>query len=145
MTLCKKNIKYQLHIPYAVTITPCDKYQFAGRVDRFNRFRNCWYEEFLTLKCKYEMFIEISEPLDQKMLMKGTLGPRLHIHGIIQFKTKRELGEFLLSTVYRWLRMANVYIHSISESEVWDSYYQKQTLFKRNRLSSFELLGKESL
>ncbi len=135
----EKKANYKLRTPYAVTITPCDKYQYGGRVDRYERFRNHWYEEFLTLKFKYEMFIEISEPLNQKMLMKGTLGPRLHIHGVIQFKTNRELGEFLLNTVYRWLRMANVYIHTISESDVWHSYYSKQTLFKYNRLSSFDI------
>ncbi len=135
----EKKVNYQLHVPYAVTITPCDKFQYAGRVDRLNRFRNCWYEEFLTINFKYEMFIEISEPLNQKMLMKGTLGPRLHLHGVVQFKCKRELGEFLLNTVYRWLRMGNVYIHTISESDVWHSYYDKQHVFKRNRLSNFEI------
>ena len=138
MKPCLKT-QYLVNTPYALTLSPCDKYQFAGRIDRYAKFRNFWYEQFLSLQMKYEMFIEISEPLNQTMLKKGSLGPRLHLHGVIEFHSNRDIGTFLLSTIHKWLKLSNVYVHTIDDLDVWSSYYNKQKLFKKNRLSSFHL------
>ncbi len=132
-----KKPAYKVNVPYAVTLSPCDRYQFAESINRFSKFRNFWHGEFISSKFKYDMYIEISEPLNQKMLLKGTLGPRLHLHGVIMFRNNKELGEFLLHTIHQWLKYSNVYIHTIDHSDVWQGYYNKQKLYKKNRLSNY--------
>jgi len=132
-----KNSKFQINVPYALTLTPCDKYQFAEKENRFNRFRNFMYENFISKKFKYEMFIEISEPIDQKQLSKGSLGPRLHLHGTIEFKSKAQIGKFLLSGIHQFLKYGNVYIHTIDDLPTWQEYCNKQKLFKKNRISNY--------
>ncbi len=137
-----EKVNFKVNTPYAITISPNDKCQFIGRPERLQRFRHFWYEMFLKQGFKYEIFIEISEPLNQSQLKQGSLGPRLHLHGVIEFRTTKEIGQFLLYTIYKYLRVGNVYIHTISDPDVWQGYYNKQKLFKNNRLSSYSIKTK---
>jgi len=132
-----KKVSYELNTKYAFTLSPSDKFQCINKLHRFDSFRSLVYELFLCEKFTYELFIEISEPLNQKQLPQGTLGPRLHLHGTIEFKTKSQLGNFLLKSVYKFLRVGNVYIHTMDDTNKWPEYYNKQKLFKRNRIASF--------
>ncbi len=128
---------YVKHKKYAITLNPKDKFQFFGRKDRFHRFRNLMYEELLTFPGKYELYIEISEP--RGMHTAGYAGPRLHLHGWIEFSSVTTLEQFLLLFYYKLLRFTSVDIDTIDDIDKWLLYCKKQKIFKRNRLSSFAL------
>ena len=120
---------YTTNLPYALTICPSDKYQFYNRQDRYTKFHNFWYEQLLCYK-KYELFIEISHPHD--VLKQGYAGPRLHLHGTIEFKTKSELATFLLYGITNLLKISRIEIDTISDKRIWQDYCMKQTIFKNN-------------
>lgn len=136
MTTLSKVTKdfFQLHTLYALTICPCDKYQFYRSQDRFDKFRSFWYEQLISLK-KYEMFIEISHPHDRQL--KGAQGPRLHLHGTITFETNKQLANFLLYKYRSLLQLSILEIDTVSDKKHWYKYCTKQTIFKNNRLASF--------
>ncbi len=127
---------YKVNTWYSFTLNPSDKFQFYGKMDRLKRFRNFFYELFLSIKFTYEVFIEISEP--RGMQRDTYKGPRLHMHGKVRFETSKQLGTFLLIDFYKFTRVALVDIDTISDPLVWYQYCTKQRLFKKNRLSSFD-------
>ncbi len=128
---------YKINKRYSITLNPIDKYQFVSKMgNRFNTFRNFVYGEALAIKYKYEWFIEISEPHEFKK--QGYYGPRLHIHGYMEFRNKKELAEFLLFGYYKLTRWASVDIDTIEDNKIWYDYCTKQKLFKKNRLSNFQ-------
>ncbi len=130
---------YKINTWYSITINPCDKYQFFGNIDRLQKFRNYFYELFVSNWCQYEMFIELSEP-------RGTLiykyqGPRLHLHGKIKFSGKAMMIAFLLDGVRRLCHVGSIDIDSIDDTDVWLTYCTKQKhLHSRiTRLSNYTL------
>ncbi len=128
---------YTLNKRYSLTLNPVDKFQFLGKVDRYNKFRNFIYEQLMLLSCTYEFFIELSEP--RGMHTQGYAGPRLHLHGWIEFKTRRDIGKFLLVDFYKLTRFASIDIDTISNFATWIKYCKKQKIYKKNRLSNFSV------
>ena len=126
---------FKVHDCYAFTLNPVDKYQFFGHKDRFRRFRNFVYEQFLSFSARYELFIELSEP--RGMHTAGYMGPRLHMHGTVCFETKKQLGDFLMNDYYSLLRWTSVDIDTVDCYETWLSYCTKQHLIKDLRIASF--------
>lgn len=118
---------------YSFTLNPIDKYQYFGKEDRFIRFCNFCYENLFILHC-YELHVEVSEP--RGFHVQGYSGPRLHLHGKLKFRSKKELAKFLLTGYYKLLRWSSVDIDTIGDMEKWDAYCIKQKLLKK-RLSSF--------
>jgi len=127
---------YKLGQWYAITICPMDKYQFFHSQSRYIKFHNFWYEQLLSLS-NYELFIEISESRNQ--IKQGTSGPRLHLHGKIQFKSKKHLQNFLLYKLHALLKLSMLEITKLNDSTSWYIYCKKQTLFPNNRLSSWSV------
>ncbi len=121
---------------YAITINPCDKYQFFGRINRCKRYHNFIYEQFLQFKCDYLLYIEISEP--RGMHTQGYNGPRLHMHGTIYFENRKQLGWWLVEGYYKLLRFAAVDIDTIEDLPKWDAYCRKQNLIRNNIISKKE-------
>lgn len=126
---------------YSITLNPIDKYQYYGLPDRIQKFRNFMYDHLLVLTCQYEFYIEISEP--RGMHIQGYNGPRLHLHGWLLFKTKSQLGSFLVNQYYMLLKISSVDIDTIDDEAKWLEYCQKQRLIKNNRLSSYMELKDE--
>lgn len=125
---------YKINTNYSVTLNPVDKYQFFGRIDRYQKFHTFMYDNFLSFVGKYELFIEISEPRGMKI--QGYGGPRLHLHGTISFKSKKQIKWFLLYGYYKILRYSSFDIDTIDDLTKWRIYCTKQTILKHNRIAS---------
>ncbi len=128
---------YKLCKWYSITLNPIDKYQYFNSPNRFKRFKSFIYEQLLTFPAKYELFIEISEP--HGMHTQGYSGPRLHLHGKIQFNTNKDRYMFLSNGYYKLLRFCSVDIDTIDDLRKWYKYCTKQHIFKLNRLASYEV------
>lgn len=126
---------------YALNLNPVDKYQFAGKSDRWNRFVNFVYEQLLTWEYDYYLFIEISEPTTAK---QGDLGPRLHLHGTIEFENNKQVFDFLLNKMYQLTRWCRVHIDTIEDMETWMNYCTKQQgIVPKNSILSRKMLFKK--
>lgn len=128
-----KNVPfYQKNKWYSITINPNDKYQFHGTDDRIKRFRDFMYEQFLQLdayKINYRFNMELSEP---RSMPPGHSGPRLHVHGKIQFTSNYSINRFLTLFLYKVSRFASIDIDTIEHPEIWDDYCKKQQhLYKK--------------
>ncbi len=127
---------YEILTKYSITLNPVDKHQYFGKLNRLRLFQNFLYEQLITFKGEYEVFIELSEP--HSMKTQGYSGPRLHAHGYILFRTRKELSHFLLLGYYKLTRWTSVDIDTISDFTKWHTYYTKQHLIKHNRYSNFD-------
>lgn len=129
-------IFYKLNTEYSISINPCDKFQYNGRQERLNLFRKFVSEHVVgNIDCDYTFIIEFSEPRSD--LKQGSTGPRLHLHGIINFQTKSQLGQFLKIGLYKLLRHSYVDIDTINNKKEWMQYMTKQPLLgDRYRLVS---------
>lgn len=123
---------------YAITIAPCNQKQYntSQNIDNKNRyqlFRAYWarYIEKLSLQnIILRMTIEISEPFNLK---KDSLGPRLHLHGTIEFGTRIALQNFLLYEYHTLLGYNNIDIDTIEDPDYWDRYCKKQHILPKDR------------
>lgn len=123
--------KYKIDTYYAITIQPDDKIQFCGtdHMARINKFRQYYYSMFQDYKAPYYINIEISEPLGS--LPNKSVGPRLHIHGIIKFNTKKQILKFLLVQMHTILKQARLEISEINDKTAWWKYIHKQKLLPK--------------
>lgn len=124
---------------YSITLNPTDKYQYFGKIGRFKLFRSFIFQEiqhWSQMGIDYELYIEISEPRGMKV--PPYRGPRLHLHGYINFKTISSIGYFLSLGYYKLLKFTSVDIDTIADPKAWLSYCKKQHLFKNNRLSNLD-------
>lgn len=126
---------YKINTKYSITLTPIDKYQYFGKPNRYNKFHNFVYEQFICNAYEHELFIEVSEP--RGFHKQGYSGPRLHLHGYILFRNKKELANFLMDGYYRLTRWAGTDIDTIEDEKKWYSYCTKQRLFKKDRISNW--------
>lgn len=111
---------------YALTINPDDKHQFVGKPDRLSKFRNMMYESLLCYSqygIQYTMWIEISEPDSN---VSCSLGPRLHLHGILKFCSKKAVRHFLLTEFYKLTRYSVIKLKPIDNIDQWLKYCTKQ-------------------
>jgi len=123
---------YKLQTPYSITLNPVDRYQYHGFEDRYQKFRRNAYSRIASLKQNLMLYIEISEP--HQMILQGKAGPRLHMHGTIQFDNKDDLRRFLLSGLYLLTRWTSVDIDTIADPKIWLRYMTKQRLLQKPRL-----------
>ncbi len=129
---------YKTGVNYALTLNPIDKFQFLGKPNRLNRFRNFIHEQLMNFSCRYEMFLEISEP--RGFHISKYAGPRLHLHGTIKFRKNKEMAQFLLLDYYDLLRWASVDIDTVGDLDVWRAYCMKQHLIKNCRFASYDII-----
>lgn len=111
---------------YAITIAPTDQWQYFGQLKRIKLFSDKFYEQFFMFQSDdidYYFNIELSEPR-----CKSVNGPRLHLHGVIQFKTNKGIRDFLISQYYSLTRYGMVDIDSIDDIKFWNKYIHKQIL-----------------
>lgn len=112
---------------YALTFNPHDTYQFVDSSERFTRFQNLVNELLLDALDKYDIpyvfYIELSEPMECNYL---SLGPRLHIHGTVEFKKSEQVFNFLLSSMYQFTRYGIIKLKEITDEEKWENYCMKQ-------------------
>lgn len=116
---------FELCTIYSITFNPQDKYQSFGRADRDVRLRNKLYEWALTLDkhTKFCFHFELSEP---KTIMAEKGGPRIHVHGTIEFKTREALKQFLMYKLYQLQHLGVVDIDTIADLAYWEKYCTKQ-------------------
>lgn len=126
---------YKIKEKYSITINPCNKYQFYGQSQRFDKFRNYVFSQLAFMDNIFEAFIEISEPHGFKT--QGYDGPRLHLHGTILFEKTAQLGNFLTKHYPSMLKWACVDIDTIDDMDTWQSYCTKQRIFKNNKISTY--------
>lgn len=108
---------------YSMTLNPNDKYQYPGKQDRMQLFRNTYYGIFVGwTDTNYLFYTELSEPKN----VNGTIGPRLHLHGFIKFTTNAAIKRFLLHEHYKLNRIGIVDIDTIDDQEYWKKYCKKQ-------------------
>lgn len=115
----------EVNTPYSITLNPNDSHQYAGKQDRMEKFRNNYYGitvKWAQLGINYVLYTELSEPKNSN----GTIGPRLHLHGIIKFKTNEAIKRFLLFEYYELTRCGIVDIDTIDDMDYWQKYIQKQ-------------------
>lgn len=112
---------------YSITINPSDKYQYFGKSDRMQQFRNHVHTGLLFLKAMhidYHLYTELSEPKDNTKWSKN--GPRLHCHGIIRFRSTLSIKNFLLMGIYNLTRWCIYDIDTIKDINIWEQYCLKQ-------------------
>ncbi len=117
---------YKKYEKYSITINPCDKYQCLGQPDRLTEFKNFMNEQFIGYPSHgihYEFHIELSEPREIK---QGQAGPRLHLHGWVEFKSSKSIRHWLLHEMYNISRYAYMQIDTISHLADWKLYCEKQ-------------------
>lgn len=124
----ERKFSYEVDKPYAITIAPDNNKQFYRSPQRLTKFRTYMYELLLPLTCLYKFHIEISEPIGD---ISGQ-GPRLHAHGIITFRKKKEISEFLVMGLPLLLTNNLINISVINDKDIWNNYMNKQSLFKDN-------------
>ncbi len=134
---------YRLHTKYAVTITPSDTYQFNKKVDRLTKFINIMNEKFIhypSIGIHYKFYIELSEPGE----VYESKGPRLHLHGWVEFKSHRAIKQWLLYEIYNISVYAHFKIGPITDMTIWDKYCTKQQhIIKESPLSNFVILDND--
>lgn len=112
---------------YSVTVNPDDKHQFFGKVDRLQKFREHMHNGLLFLKAMhidYHFILECSEPKSNEKWSK--LGPRLHCHGIIRFRSTLSIKNFLMVGMYNLTRWCMYDIDTIGDINDWKAYCTKQ-------------------
>ncbi len=110
---------------YSITLSPSDKYQWFGNRKRLELFQNHLSVELLHLTMKYQMYLEISEPHEARPA-GSYKGPRLHLHGWMNFSSADEILQFLISGYYRLTRWCSVDIDKVNDKAVWLAYCTKQ-------------------
>lgn len=127
---------YRVNELYAITICPDDIRQKVDRGcdNRYNRFRkyiNKISERLLLHNVDNYFVIEISEP--RGPMKKGYLGPRLHVHGVISFRNRRAIQNFLCKELYNILGYNMVEIDTIKDVKIWQKYIEKQHILPEDR------------
>lgn len=112
---------------HAVTFNPHDAYQYADNSDRYDKFINTvcqvLYDALDLNDIDYTFYVELSEPSVVNYL---SLGPRLHIHGVINLDTPNKVFNYLLKGMYIFSRYGNLKTESLTDESKWDTYCLKQ-------------------
>jgi len=126
---------------YAITINPSDRHQYFMKVARMQLFRNYIHEQMVGLTnhgIGYDVRIELSEPRNSS---KSSSGPRLHVHGVLEFKDDKAIKYFLLYGFYMLSRESHLDMDSIDDLTKWKTYCLKQQKILREKpIQSEEIL-----
>lgn len=113
---------FKVNIPFSVNICPNDQHQYFGSQDREKKFINKMRESLLILnEIDYYFMIELSEPRSG-----SKFGPRLHMHGVIMFRTSNTIKQFLMTYYYKLLRIGIIDLDTIDNINIWSKYIHKQ-------------------
>lgn len=113
---------------YSITINPEDRYQHFGMlgINRMQKFRELMRDTLYPWKTDfgidYYFRIELSEPRD----INNTRGPRLHLHGVILFTSRKSVYNFLLECLPKLAKFTHVNIDTINDINQWEQYVEKQ-------------------
>lgn len=121
---------------YSLTIKPIDKHQYIHKEDRLSRFVQFVNEQLLcwdTYKFKYRLYVDISEP---KQVNHLSVGPRLHLHGIILFPCTKSVLNWSLYAQTRLGQWSSIDIDTVKDMEHWIGYCSKYK--KYTKLKSFK-------
>lgn len=124
---------YKVGQLYSITLNPINRYQYFGTKNRFRLFKNRFYEEIQSINGQHYLVIEISEPRGMKVGNDNYYGPRLHAHGVIYFKSNKQICKFLLHDYTRLLRYTSLDIDICNDKDKWHKYIHKQLLFKPDK------------
>lgn len=121
-------LTYNIGDILAITIAPDDKVQqflSKTRVQDFHEYYSKKFEHFKPQHFNHWFRIEISEPIGEI----SNQGPRLHLHGVIELKTKYSVFTFLLTIMPDLLQHARLEIHHLKDDKQhigWIRYCKKQ-------------------
>lgn len=129
---------------YSFNISPSDSYQYnckpdkdSDRLGRFVRAYKKLLKEFSISSIEYYLQIELSEPVHETATHQE---PRLHMHGYIKFCDSESLKWFLMYGAYLLSRTARYTIDTITDSEQWWDYCNKQSFLGLPVLSNLEFV-----
>lgn len=124
--LKEEPIFYKVGDYYEITINPCNEFQRTGELSRFasvhNNFKQILKQLFKKKYILYYFVPEISEP---KFSNKSGSYPRIHYHGIIQFKSPTAVVGFLLRVFNKLKDISSFQINPL-RPEHWNQYIHKQ-------------------
>lgn len=141
----KSSIFYKPNMAYAITINPCDDKQFFNDKERYKKFREFMSEQlimFTSHNIHYTFAIELSEPRNNSKGAK--LGSRLHLHGIINFRTNKSVRFFLLQGMTNLCKFSKWDIDTIKDYNIWKDYCNKQLRITKFKLLTNHLIIKDS-
>lgn len=121
---------YKTNQWYAFSFNPEDKYQFYGKFDRFQKFKNHYFELLMKFKGDYFLVTEVSEPRGKLIKSRG---PRLHCHGVIRFSSNKHILHFLLLTLPLFCNHNTIELDTIDKGIDWYKYIMKQSLLPYDR------------
>lgn len=113
---CPSPDKIELNTKYTCTFNPDDSHQYFGAEDRHIKFHN-WVRNYFinALSCEsLTLHVEISG------------GSRLHVHGVISWKTKKQVREFFLYDIHVLRKKFTYEIDTIKDNKEWMTYCTKQ-------------------
>lgn len=118
---------YKLDTIYTLSLNPSEHHQFLGKPNRLRLFHAHMREVYSALTCEYETYIEVSEPYGKQQ--HGYLGPLLHTHGVIRFKTHTQLLTFMLLSYHHLCKYGRIEIGKSTDE--WSHYCTKQHIIPR--------------
>lgn len=137
--MTKEDTPFEIKTLYALTITPENSFQFLGKTNRYELFRQALRERLNKLGCLFSLHIEASEVWSTTDNPKS-VGPRLHAHGIIYIRDASEMREFLLYGLYGLQMMGTYKMKPITDLEGWKTYCTKQNwVWQRGPLENCDL------
>jgi len=134
-----KETYYQLNTKYAITINPCDEFQFLKKETLILREIRCreymlnTIQEINHLNRGLNIYLisEISENYYNPRYQ--TKESRFHWHGMIEFTTPESLKHFLLIDVCRLSKECQLNIVKIDEMEGWKQYVHKSQFYMKSK------------
>lgn len=120
---------YQTNTWYSITVNPDDTHQ-----DAFNSYYptriatvyDFFLEHMIDLDnngVKFSFSMDVSEP--HTNLRKNSIGPRIHFHGRIYFRTTQHIMFFLLKWIPEMMLYSLVDIDTCRDIKIWDNYCKK--------------------
>lgn len=116
----------KLNVWYALTINPCDKYQFINHKNRVNEF----YKQNKMILYNF-IPVDIVWDLNQEICKSG----RLHFHGRIKFASFTEVSDFF-TNMMKLRQYSNLKFKNIDDNERWFEYCLKQSHMATYRMIS---------
>jgi len=115
----------EIQTPYALTVCFKDRYQFFGKIDRYEKCNEIIADLCYSFPGNISLQPEYSTLLDTRT--KITKGPRIHYHGIISFNNTKELNLWLLTKHHNFLLYGTCDIETIKDIDSYRDYCLKQS------------------
>jgi len=118
-----KDKMMDIKIPYSLTLNAEDQHcNFDDRIERMYKY----YKKRLSkLHFEYQMYMEISTPLDGRSL-------RVHLHGIFYFDNYQQLKRWYSTDNELLTKSMHVDIDDVNDPMEWSVYCTKNDLIMSN-------------